>query len=255
MRSKRIKSLLITGGLVLPFLLACTGSSPQAATQTLAPLPSPTTKNPTITPLPTYTPKPTPTPMPTRTPEPTRTSVYAPKPTDTEASTSVNCTASADTGYSRCMDNTGSIQVDVPTTWNEVDGGNWTYQGKDIGVAISAAPNLADFRNSLNAEGVFFGASSTYAQYVGSTELLDIYTTAYRESCDLVGRNYYDDGVYTGRYDQYVNCGGSGGFDAYILAAKDKVDPLSKLILIEIQTFPGDKTVLDKIWDTFYVYF
>ncbi len=255
MHSKIGRSILLLGALVLPLLLACGGASPQIATQTLAPAVSPVNVAATITPLPTYTPQPTPTRMPTHTPEPTRTSVYAPKPTDTVPSTLVNCTASAETGYSRCMDNTGSIQVDIPNTWTEVDGGNWVYDGKDIGVAISAAPNLADFRSSLNAEGVFFGASSTYAQYVGSTELLDIYTTAYRESCSLVGRYFYDDGVYTGRYDYYTDCGGAGGFDAYILAAKDKVDPLSKLILIEIQTFPDDKTIRDKIWDTFYVYF
>ena len=153
------------------------------------------------------------------------------------------------------MDDTDSIQVEVPANWTDVNGGKWTYDGKDIGVAISAAPSLSQFHNSLNAEGLFFGASATYAKYVGSTELLDIYTTAYRKSCDLAGRYNYDDNVYVGKYDKYVNCGGSGGYDAYILAAKDKEDPLSKLILIEMQVPPGDLSIRNKIWDTFFLFF
>ncbi len=254
MQRKMVVSVLFLGVMVLPLLLACGGAA-DVATQTSVPPTSQVTILPTITTLPTYTPQPTPTRLPTRTSEPTRTSVFAPKVTDTAVSPSVNCAPSNDPGYQRCMDNTASIQVDVPEAWTDVDGGNWTYQGKDIGVALSAAPNLENFRNSLNAEGVFFGASSTYARYVGSTELLDIYTIPYREACDIVKRSDYDDGVYTGKYDVYSNCGGNGGYDAYILAAKDKVDPLSKLILIEIQAFPGDQTIRDKIWSSFYVYF
>jgi hypothetical protein len=244
---------------ILPLLMiACGGANQpvnQPATSTIAPPTSQVTAAPTITTLPTYTPKPSPTRMPTRTPQPTRTSLYQPLPTETEAIIFENCIPSPEVGYNRCTDNTANIQVDVPDYWADVNGGIWSYQGKDIGVAISAAPILDDFRNSLEAEGVFFGASPTYAQYVGSTELLDIYTIPYRESCDLVGRYNYDDGVYTGKYDKYINCGGPGGSDAYILAAKDKVDPLSKLILIEMQVLPGDLQTRDKIWDTFFVYF
>lgn len=243
--------------LIIPLqtlILACGGTSQTAISNTASPT-ALFTAAPTITTLPTFTPLPSPTRMPTKTPQPTKTSLYQPLPTETEVIVFENCIPSPDSGYNRCVDNTSNIQVDIPDYWVDVNGGNWTYQGKDIGVAISAAPNLDDFYNSLDAEGLFFGASSTYAQYVGSTELLDIYTIAYRESCDLVGRYNYDDGVYMGKYDKYINCGGPGGSDAYILAAKDKVDPLSKLILIEMQVLPGDLITRDKIWNTFYVYF
>lgn len=251
---KMVKSVFFLSPLILLLTIACGNASPLVTGIPASPAITPT-KAPTVTTLPTYTPKPSPTRMPTKTPVPTRTSIYQPKPTETDISSLDNCESISDIGYVRCMDDTDNIQVEVPDSWTDVNGGPWVYEGKDIGVAISAAPSLTNFRDSLNAEGLFFGASPTYARYVGSTELLDIYTTAYRESCGLAGRYNYDDQVYMGKYDKYINCGGKGGYDAYILAAKDKEDPLSKLILIEMQVPPGDLTIRDKIWGTFYLFF
>lgn len=252
---RKVVKTVVFACLVLPMILVACGSPNQPTSFTLLPTLSTASPAPTITTLPTYTPKPSPTHLPTRTPQPTRTSLYQPAPTQTDNTVAENCVPSPDAGYLRCVDNTSNIQVDVPDSWSEVNGGNWSYSGSDIGVAISVAPNLDQFRNSLKAEGLFFGASPSYARYVGSTELLDIYTPAYRESCVLVGRYDYDDGIYIGKYDKYVNCGGNGGSDAYILAAKDKVDPLSKLILIEMQLAPGDTATRDKIWSSFYLFF
>ncbi len=254
MHRKLVKSVLILSPLILILSIAC-GSAVQGVTETPAPPTFTPTRAPTITTYPTYTPKPSPTRVPSKTPEPTATSLNQSQQTDTELAALGNCQPISDKGYVRCMDDTAKIQVDVPDYWIDVNGGPWNYNGKDIGVAISAAPSLSDFHNSLNAEGLFFGASPTYARYVGSTELLDIYTTAYRESCDLIGRYNYDDNVYMGKYDKYANCGGTNGYDAYILAAKEKADPLSKLILIEMQVPPGDLTIRNKIWSTFYLFF
>lgn len=254
MSRKMVKPLIFAGSIIMIITLAC-GSSAPAPTQTARPTKAIPTSPPTYTPYPTYTPKPSPTRLPTATPWPTKTSLYEPQPTQTSSITLVNCSPSKTSGYETCLDNTGSIQVDIPASWNDVNGGMWTLKGNDIGMAISAAPNLDKFRNSFNAEGVFFGASKSYALYVGSIELLDMYTPAYRDACDLVGRYDYDDGVYRGNYDKYVNCGGRGGYDAYVLVAKEKVDELSKLILIEVQVFPGEQEIVDQIWKTFFLDF
>ncbi len=254
MHGKVIKPLAFAGFIFIIISLACGGSA-QAPTPTVAPDKPTLTALPTYTPYPTYTPKPSPTRLPTFTPWPTKTSLYQQKPTETGSITLVNCVPSKTAGYSTCLDNTGTIQVDIPNKWGDVNGGVWTLEGNDIGVAISAAPNLDEFRNSFRAEGLFFGASKSYARYVGSIELLDIYTPAYREACDLVGRSDYDDGVYRGNYDKYVNCGGTGGYDAYVLVAKDKQDEFSKLILIEAQVYPGDLDTIHQIWSTFLLYF
>ncbi len=178
-------------------------------------------------------------------------------PSGTEAATTAptNCEASSTSGFITCWDNTSNIKIDVPDTWTEVNGGTWTYNGQDIGVAISAAPNLSDFQNYFDSEGVFFGASSTFAQIGGYVEFLDYYTEAYKSDCTLVGRFPYDDTIYRGKYDQYSNCGGTGGYDAFILSAVDIANPTSKIVLVEIQVYPNDTATVQQIWSSFYVYF
>jgi serine protease Do len=153
------------------------------------------------------------------------------------------------------FDDTVSIQVDVPNYWTDFNGGSWTFDDEVIGVAINAAPNLADFQVSYNVEGIFFGASNEFAKYGGYVQFLDYYTGTYSEKCTLDGRFEYNDGLYRGKYDQYSNCDGVGGFDAYVLSAVDILDPTSKIILVEVQTYPGDIATVQKIMDTFYVGF
>ena len=103
---------------------------------------------------------------------------------------------------------------------------------------------------------MFFGASDTFAQIGGYVQFLDFYTIdSYKVDCRFEGRYDYNDTVYRGKYDFYSNCGGAGGYDAYILSAVDIADPTSKIILIEVQVVPGDTTTVEQIWNTFYVYF
>lgn len=254
MQRRMVNPVCLIGIIILFISLACGGSA-TVPTPTTTPLKNTITALPTYTPYPTYTPRPTTTRLPTQS-IPTITSIFQPEPTQViSGTTPVNCVASSTSGYNTCIDNSGTIQVDVPNTWTDINGSTWTYNGKDIGVAISAAPNLSDFQSFFNAEGVFFGASATFAQIYGHIELLDFYTTPYRENCTYIGRYNYDDGIYRGKYDMYKSCGGLGGYDAYILGAREKQEPSTKLILVEIQAYPDDVAVRDQIWSTFFIYY
>jgi hypothetical protein len=151
-----------------------------------------------------------------------------------------------------CLDDSSSIQVDVPEAWSDINGGAWSFEDTEIGVDISAAPNLDDFNASANAEGMFFGASGEFAKYGGYVQFLDYYTGAYKDICHRDGRFDFNDGLYRGKYDQYSNCGGAGGFDAYVLSAVDIDDPTSKIILLEMQVYPGDVDTVNQITASFY---
>ncbi len=166
-----------------------------------------------------------------------------------------NCQASTVSGWLTCVDDSGTLQVDVPDYWTDVLGSSWNFEGEDIGVAISAAPSLSDFQSFYDAEGLFFGASDTFAKYGGYVQFLDYYTDGYSGDCTLVGRYDYNDGLYRGKYDAYSNCGGVDGYDAYVLSAVDIVDPTAAIILLEIQSFPGDSATVEQIWSSFYVYY
>lgn len=160
-------------------------------------------------------------------------------------------------------DDSSSISVEIPSYWVEGDGSAWIYGSDEIGVAISAAPILQDFNDYYNAEGVFFGASPTFAQYGGYVQFLDAYTGPdlfnYRGDCAYNDsqRYAYDDGVYRGKFDYFYNCGGSDGYDAYVLSAVSKASQGDYIIIIIVQVPPGNGADIDPIvqhiWDTFLV--
>ncbi len=172
---------------------------------------------------------------------------------NTNTNTNDACIASDTSGYIECVDDTSTILVDVPDTWTDYNGGKWTYDNEDIGVAISAAPNLDDFNNTVDSQGVFFGASDTFAKWGGYIQFLDYYTGYYSDKCKLDGRYDYNDGVYRGKYDSYYNCGGAGGNDAYVLTAVSIADSGKYIILIEVQVPRGETDVIQHILDTFVV--
>jgi serine protease Do len=181
------------------------------------------------------------------------TGTAVPSATDTGTSLPANCEASTTSGFIKCMDDTGKIEVEVPDYWTDVNGGSWSYNNQDIGEGISAAPSLSDYEQNYDAEGMFFGASATFAQIGGYVEFLDYYAAPYKEDCTLVGRYDYNDGVYRGKYDLYTDCLGSTGFDTYLLSAVDIVDQYSKIIWVEITINSADTYIVNQIWNTFYV--
>jgi serine protease Do len=170
---------------------------------------------------------------------------------------------STDSGYYQVTDDTGTISMEVPSDWQEVDGSNWTYNDTPIGVAITSAPSIQDWNNSYTVPGAFFGASNEFAKYGGYIQFLDFYTGPdgfnYRGNCTYSsGQRYdYDDGVYRGKFDYFYNCGGQGGFDAYVLSAVSKESQSDYIIIIAAQVPPGDgqnvDTIVQHIWDTFLV--
>ena len=181
------------------------------------------------------------------------TGTAEPSATDTGSSLPANCEASTTSGFIKCMDDTGKIEVEVPDYWTDVNGGSWSYDNQDIGEGISAAPSLSDYEQNYDAEGMFFGASATFAQIGGYVEFLDYYAAPYKEDCTLVGRYDYNDGVYRGKYDLYTDCLGSTGFDTYLLSAVDIEDQYSKIIWVEITINSADTYIVNQIWKTFYV--
>ncbi len=251
MKSAAFKPILWLMTLIVIISIACGTTAVPTATEP----PSPAAPTNTPVPPPTDTlppPPPTDTEVPpTDIPIPT-TEVPPPPPPD-EPSLPSNCVNSTANGYISCYDDTGSIVVDVPDYWLEVNGGEWEYDGEIIGVAISAAPDLDDFNDYYEAEGVFFGASDTFASIGGYIEFLDWYTSIYSGSCDLIGRYDYNDGVYRGKYDMYEDCGGRGGYDTYVLSAVDIEDQFAMIVLVMIQVMPGDTATVQQIWNTFLV--
>ncbi|MEE9216707.1 MAG: S1C family serine protease [Anaerolineales bacterium] len=167
---------------------------------------------------------------------------------DSEGSTRVYST------YEWVTDDFGSITVEVPTEWADVDGSPWVDSGKVVGAHISAAANLDDFFNYWNEPGVFFGASDDLAELSGYVQMLDYLRPNFIGSCELDGRYDYEDVLYRGKYDLFTNCGGAEGALFMVLTAVPIDDPTEFLILLEVQIVnDSDLEAVDRILDSFEV--
>lgn len=162
-------------------------------------------------------------------------------------------TTASYSGYQTVTDDYGSIQMDIPNEWTDINGGYWQDGGDTIGAAISASADLEAYNQTWDESGVFFGASDDLAKLGGYVNLLDVRRDAFIESCKLDGRYDYEDAYYRGKYDLFTNCASSG--NAYIvLTAVPRDNPQAFLILVEMQiTKEADFDALDRILATFDV--
>ena len=115
--------------------------------------------------------------------------------------------------YTEVYDDEGVLVMQVPTTWADIDGRGWDYEGTIVGNALSAAPSLAGFYETWDTPGVFFGASESLAAEVSPGDLLNLWD--FSDDCTYDGTYDYDDNVYTGAHDLWTGCG--GGETAFVV--------------------------------------
>lgn len=149
--------------------------------------------------------------------------------------------------YTLITDDSGVLNVEVPTAWVDTNGSPWTRDDEEIGVAVSAAPDRDAFLNTWTTPGVFFGASAQVTDT--PTTMLDGFD--FSNSCEYEGRHDYEDPLYTGQFDLWVDCNGEGTL-YLILSAEPEDQSFITLVAVQIVT-DADLDALDHILDTFFV--
>lgn len=148
--------------------------------------------------------------------------------------------------YMGISDDSGSIVMEVPTSWIEIDGSPWVDQGTVIGGQLLAAPSIDGYSNTYDTPGVQLLASNGLA---GSTmdELLDFFD--FSEDCTYDGRSDYEDPAFTGKFDLYLDCAGQGTVIAVVAA--EPADQSFAVIIIGQAITDADLEALDHVLDTF----
>ena len=155
--------------------------------------------------------------------------------------------------YVLVADDEGAIQVSVPASWSQVDGGNWVSDGEVIGSAITAAADVDRFLNTYEEPGVFFGVSDQLSKLGGYIQILDVYRDTFRSDCKNKGRFDYEDTAFEGAYDVYENCLSSRN-TMVVLSARPIVNKTSLLVTILFNAMTDtDLDTLDEILRTFDV--
>ncbi len=153
--------------------------------------------------------------------------------------------------YTEVFDDSGLLVMQVPTTWTEINGSRWDYDGAGwvVGSALSASPSLYGFANTWDTPGVFFGESAELLNEIEPGDLLN--QSDWSNSCTYDGMYDYEDAVYTGSYDLWLNCGGT---DTRYLVLEAYPQEQDFVAYIEMQIVTdADLEALDRILATFDV--
>jgi serine protease Do len=147
--------------------------------------------------------------------------------------------------YEAINDDSGTLTMEVPVEWSDVDGSAWLLDGEEIGLSLTAATSVADFNNTWDTPGAFFGVSDQFD--LTTDELLDSFD--YSDDCIYDSRSEYSDSVYTGSYDLWTNCGETG---SSLVVVGVQPEDASYLALVLVQVVgDADLDALDRIMNTF----
>lgn len=158
-------------------------------------------------------------------------------------------TAVGYSGYRLITDDYGVLEVEVPQEWNDVDGGGWVMEGREVGAALSASTDLAEFNSTWDTPGLFFGASKAVVTEYDTESLLDAFS--FTGGCVLEGRYEYDDGYYVGFYDLYTDCG--DGLSSIVNIAAEPEDGAFLVFVLAQLVSDADVDAFAQIVDTFRV--
>ena len=146
--------------------------------------------------------------------------------------------------YESVVDDTGSIQVSVPTAWTARDTAPLNAEDGTAQPYIAASTDLDGFINGYTAPGLVFAKLPAAAD-------LDAALAQYGfpEACTDGGVTDYADPVFTGKYQVWQDCGGTSN-DVVTLVAVPADASYLAVIQAQIVT-DADLEALQKAFDTF----
>ena len=153
--------------------------------------------------------------------------------------------------YTLISDDTGSIQVEIPVEWSDVDGAPFTDEEGRAITDVRAAPDLMAFQETLGHPGddlqrlLGLGRDD-----VGGSSARRASSRAWSR-CIYDGRFPYEDPAYTGFYDLFIECGDT--LATYVIVAARPPEG-NFLILVQVQANEDrDFDALDRILASFFV--
>jgi len=154
-------------------------------------------------------------------------------------------------GFVEIADESNTLVMEVPEEWaTEIDGAPFVDDNGDLfAYHLEASSNLTDFWETYSTPGVSFSASSLIANDYTPASFLDEEPPTYE--CTYDGRFDYDDGVYSGVYDWYYDCGNVGSVIIELAAKSTDGSVLTYLVIQAVSD--ADVNAADHILNTFFV--
>jgi serine protease Do len=155
-------------------------------------------------------------------------------------------TAEAYSDYVAVTDDSGVLTVEVPTAWTDVTTTAETGADGNTFPQIAASTNLTDFYGGWVTPGMLFSALPA-SQYTVD-QLLSTYS--FGDHCTDGGVNSYDDGVFSGSYQTWENCGGTGSTYVVLVTSPHAGGEYTYLTAVQVVS-SADLEALDHVFATF----
>jgi serine protease Do len=146
--------------------------------------------------------------------------------------------------YESVVDDTNSIRVSVPTAWGARDTTPINAEDGSVQPYIAASTDLDGFINGFTAPGLVFAKLPATADLDGS-----LAQYGFANGCTDGGISDYSDPVFTGKYQLWLDCGGTAN-DIVTLVAVPADNSYLAVIQAQIVT-DADVEALQTAFDTF----
>jgi serine protease Do len=160
----------------------------------------------------------------------------------------------ATAAFTTVIDDTGSVAVDVPSSW-QVEGSVFTDPLGGEWARIEASPDLVAYSTpSWSVPGLSVLASPAATATLGPDEWLELVTpTMQAAGCRLSASDVYSDGSYEGVFDYWIGCGETAA-DYLMLAALSSDG--SHVVALSVQALTEDDlAVIDHALGSFIARF
>jgi hypothetical protein len=144
-------------------------------------------------------------------------------------------------------DASGRLTVEVPSDWTDQ---SLALEGADF-ANIQASTDLEAFRTAFDVPGMSFSLLPTPPEG-GFDAVLDFLAGSANlpNACVSAGKDDYTDGVFTGRFEVWQECGGVG--TQLVLIVASQAD--GQTIEINVQVPPGEPVeIVQHIAETFFI--
>ncbi|WP_448810991.1 S1C family serine protease [Agromyces bauzanensis] len=151
--------------------------------------------------------------------------------------------------YVTVTDDSGSISLEVPASWSQVDGAAVTDQNGTTWEQVSAAPDLAGYQGTWTTPGVTVYASQAAAAMAPDAAADLVTADLAAQGCVSTGREPFDDGLHAGVWEIFTGCGGSATY--VVVGAQDYTGSYS--VIVAAQAIgDADLDAVDRVLGTFY---
>jgi serine protease Do len=158
------------------------------------------------------------------------------------------------TDYIEVTDDTGTVSVEVPVEWADLNGvARILDDGTEI-PSIIAAPDIATYDEYWDAPGVEVAALGPEVEPDDAALVAELTATA-AENCTDAGSEPYEDALYVGVIQYYSSCGSSDSNASVVgISAGPEDGSFTALVYVQLAT-DADLDALDHIIDTFVISF